>query len=261
MQANTLKYEAAQRAIADGYWSVDAIHGWLIGRHGHRIGTVQPTGYVTTGAPHRYWAPGTSLYVHRVIWESVHGILPSDLQVNHINGVKHDNRIANLEAVTCSENSRHAVDVGLMTAVGERHPKTHLREAQVLEIYARAWRGESMERIGAEFGVVQATVARIKHGGVWRRVTGHDKANPPKRPPRPDARLTEAQVMEIYRLAKSRLAKYDEITTTFGVDKATVSEIKHGVTWGWLTGEPRRRIRKKDGRNRHRRRPPAPEAA
>ncbi len=64
-------------------------------------------------------------------------------------------------------------------------------------------------------------------------------------------------MLEIYRLAKNRLAKYDEITTTFGIDKATVSEIKHGVTWGWLTGEPRRRTRKKDQRKRHAAKPDA----
>jgi len=34
--------------------------------------------------------------------------------INHINGVRYDNRIENLEYVTCSGNTQHALDTGLM---------------------------------------------------------------------------------------------------------------------------------------------------
>lgn len=56
---------------------------------------------------------------HRMIWESVHGPIPEGLQINHINGVKADNRIANLELVTPSENAKHAYRLGLSRADGE----------------------------------------------------------------------------------------------------------------------------------------------
>ncbi len=141
MKTNTLKYKAALQAIADGYWSVDAERGHLVGPRGAQIGTVQESGYVMARPPARYWRAGTAVYVHRVIWESQNGSLASELQVNHKNGLKHD--------------------TGLKTSVGEGHPFTHLREAQVLEIYSRAWRGECMELIGAEFAVVPSTVGRI----------------------------------------------------------------------------------------------------
>ena len=43
---------------------------------------------------------------HRVIWALVHGEWPKD-QVDHINGVRDDNRIANLREATDAENKRN----------------------------------------------------------------------------------------------------------------------------------------------------------
>lgn len=43
-------------------------------------------------------------YVHRLVWEAFNGPIPEGMQVNHINEDKTDNRLENLNLMTCKEN-------------------------------------------------------------------------------------------------------------------------------------------------------------
>ena len=42
--------------------------------------------------------------VHRLVWETFNGTIPEGLQVNHLNEVKTDNRLSNLNLMTQKEN-------------------------------------------------------------------------------------------------------------------------------------------------------------
>jgi hypothetical protein len=53
------------------------------------------------------------LYVHRVVALSFFDILLEDFEINHLNGIKSDCAIWNLEVVTPSENMYHAYQIGL----------------------------------------------------------------------------------------------------------------------------------------------------
>lgn len=50
---------------------------------------------------------GRAYLAHRVIWAIVHDEWPED-QIDHINGIRDDNKIANLRAVTNIENQKNA---------------------------------------------------------------------------------------------------------------------------------------------------------
>jgi hypothetical protein len=47
-----------------------------------------------------------NLYMHRVIWEKAIGPIPHDHDVDHINGDRLDNRLANLRVLPISVNRR-----------------------------------------------------------------------------------------------------------------------------------------------------------
>jgi len=74
-----------------------------------------------------------SKYIHRIMIESFFGEIPKHLVVNHINGIKTDNRLCNLELLTNAENRKHAIENKLMK-YGENLPYTKILDKDVLII-------------------------------------------------------------------------------------------------------------------------------
>jgi hypothetical protein len=146
------------------YYTVDTDTGVIIGKRGRPLrGSVSRDGYhyIQSGRFRR------KLFWHRVVWCSVNGPVPPGMEINHINGIKSDNRLVNLECVTRQQNVLHAFSLGLKDNRGVKHPSHKLTEAQVLAIRARRTAGVTLKQIGREFGVSLQTVHDIATGKSW----------------------------------------------------------------------------------------------
>lgn len=107
--------------------------------------------------------------LHRIIAEAYHG--PSDLEVNHKDGVKANNAPSNLEYVTSSENKIHAFRLGLRRViVGDDLHNSKLSAEQVLEVRRQKESGRRVGEIAAEFRVSISTIYDAVSGRTWSHV-------------------------------------------------------------------------------------------
>jgi len=115
----------------------------------------------------------TQLFIHRLIALTFLGIPDNPkMQVNHKNGIVQDNRLENLEWVTCSENHRHAFsELGRQTMKGERHGNAKLTDEIVMEAKNRYAQGNiTYAQLASEYGVSQGVIGRAIKGDTWKHI-------------------------------------------------------------------------------------------
>lgn len=120
--------------------------------------------------------PAKRTLAHRIIWQAFVGPIPEGLQINHKNGLKADNRLANLEVVTPSENVAHRFRVLGHAAAnnpsfGVKNGSAKLNPEKVREIRRLRALGEYQYVIAKKFGVTQRIIFQIEHGLLWSHVT------------------------------------------------------------------------------------------
>lgn len=112
---------------------------------------------------------GKSWFIHRLVAQAFIPNPEEKPQVNHINGVRDDNRAENLEWVTCQENLRHSYDV-LGTPghnLGKRSPRRKLTDEQARDVkYSK----KTYSQLCEQYGIDDSTIHAIRHGKQYRDI-------------------------------------------------------------------------------------------
>jgi hypothetical protein len=127
----------------------------------------------------RYWLyNGTSrknVAAHRMVLNVFVGTALHGYVCNHKNGIRHDNRLQNLEWVTISDNNSHAyatLNKKPSNPCGETAGASKLNASQVKEIVSRHRMGETSRSLAKEHSVTDRSINQILSGETWNCVTG-----------------------------------------------------------------------------------------
>lgn len=109
---------------------------------------------------------------HRLVALAFHGQpLYGKTEINHINGIKDDNRPENLEWVTRSENERHKHDtLGATGPRGEKCARSVLTEQNILDIRRLVKSGQPYTEVAKIYGVSDIQIGRIYRREQWGHV-------------------------------------------------------------------------------------------
>ena len=114
------------------------------------------------------------MMVHIIIKESLHGRDPDPdkNQIDHINGIRHDNSVENLEWVTSKENMTRASTNGLLTRKRKRRrtPMGDMEALKIIEKFDPEIRGRGSITLGREHGVHPATIRNLVAGKTRKHV-------------------------------------------------------------------------------------------
>ena len=103
---------------------------------------------------------------HRFVYETLVGDIPERMEINHINGIKTDNRIDNLELCTHQQNN----DRRLFLRRGESVNTAKLTDSDVIIIRNRKSLGESSLLLAKEYNVSKWTINKVFNRTTWKHI-------------------------------------------------------------------------------------------
>lgn len=129
-----------------------------VGRHGYPTIAVQIDGR------------RKKFLVHRLVARAFADGFREDLTVNHINGVKTDNRASNLEWVTLGRNTELQWLDALVDLRGDKSPNRKLNSSQVRIMRRLLKLGATPNELADLVRVSPRTIYKIRDGATWASV-------------------------------------------------------------------------------------------
>lgn len=185
--------------------------------------------------------------VHRLVAEAFIPNSDDKPQVNHINGLKTDNHLNNLEWCTAKENTNHAIDTGLINQVGENGSNAKINKEVALSIINLL---ETTTKTQPEIAELCSTTTRvvspIASGITWKHLSGGKV----KRPSDAWTVMEEDTVKEIVELLRGTNLKHKEIANITSTTRNQVNKISNGASWTHITGGRIERPKKSGSQNK-----------
>ena len=158
---------------------VEGFERYQIGDRGSVFSTIRGTRFLKwicdeVGYPYvQLMATGASeaacWHVHSLVARAFIPNPKSLATVNHINGIKHDCDVSNLEWASYSDQQEHALRTGLNKSFGETHYAAKLTWSDVDEIRRLASLGIYHRDIAEQFGCGRANIGKIVNLERWVR--------------------------------------------------------------------------------------------
>lgn len=178
-------------ALANGDIICDFDTGKVYGTRGRggvkldtprELGFKHPSGYIHVNLS----ANGAKkqVRVHRIVYIAAHGGIPSGMVVDHINGIKDDNRLCNLQLLTPEDNSRKAKDDGAYSVNSD--PNTNKRmipyeiRSEIMHLYSE--HGMTYRELAEKYGCSKSTIGNIVHEDGWTDIPWKGQEHAPDTP-------------------------------------------------------------------------------
>ena len=112
-------------------------------------------------------------FIHRLVWEAFNGKIPEGMQVNHINEIKIDNRLSNLNLMTAKMNTNWG------TGIKRRADKQSKAILQYTINMVLIKEYKSLSEVHEKFGYSEGNISmccnnkrKIAYGYIWRYKNG-----------------------------------------------------------------------------------------
>lgn len=177
--------------------------------------------------------PGPKVFfVHRLVAEYFIPKVEGKTLVNHIDSVRTNNFVANLEWCNHKENAQHMVRQGNNPDKnGVKNPRAKFTEEDILNIRDS---NETVAVLSKKYGTAETTITNIKNGTRYRNVGGYIRNKYERTNQARGDKIASAKVTEEIAIA----IKYDteklsikQFADKYNVSWSIVERIRNNKTW------------------------------